>query len=372
MILRPTRPYFKRAVLAASVGLCALATSATAEDISAAYSGKTVSFVVSGAPGSLLDKYARAIGRYMVKHIPGRPVIRFRNMEGGSGRKATLWLYNKAPRDGLTIAALTPSAVVGPLIGDDADKNYDPMTFEYLGSATSPIYVCISRLDAPATDFGLIRKRRLVMGSLQDGGPTQDISHALMNLAGARFRMVPRYRDRAELLGALENGEVHGACGFRWSNLWARWPNLIKDNKVHVFLQIGLAALPALTARKVPVLWDFISDPEHHAALELLARTQQLGHPYAAPPRVPRQRVTALRVAFERTMKDIEFRADTRKARLNFSPTLGDEMESIIEKMYLTPKGIIEKARAARRAGAPAKFGNAPNDRPLDGAASKG
>jgi tripartite-type tricarboxylate transporter receptor subunit TctC len=372
MILRPTKPCFKRATFVATIVLCALGTKVAAEDISAAYSGKTISFVVAGARGSLMDKYARAIGRYMVKHIPGSPVIRFRNMEGGSGNKATLWLYNKAPRDGLTIAALTPKAIVGPLIGDAADKNYDPMKFKYLGNATSPIYVCISRLDAPATEFGLIRKRRLVMGALQVGGPTQDIAHALMNLAGARFRMVPRYRDSAQLLAALEHGEVHGACGFSWSNLWARWPDLIKDNKVKVFLQIALTALPDLTARKVPIMWDFVTDPGRRAALELLARTQQIGQPYAAPPKVPRQRVTALRVAFERTMKDLEFKADARKARLNFSPTLGDDMERIIEKMYLTPKDIVERARAARRAGEPAKASNGPNDQPLDGAASKG
>jgi hypothetical protein len=67
-----------------------------------------------------------------------------------------------------------------------------------------------------------------------------------------------------------------------------------------------------------------------------------------------------------------EFKADARKARLNLSPTLGDDMERIIEKMYLTPKAIVEKARAARRAGGPTKARNAPNDQPLDGADSKG
>ena len=182
--------------------------------------------------------------------------------------------------------ALTPNAIVGPLIGDAADKNYDPMKFEYLGSAASPIYVCITKPDAPATDFGLIRKRRLVMGALQDSGPTQDIAHALMNLAGERFRMVPRYRAIAQLLEALEHGEVHGACGFSWSNMPTRWPGLIKDNKVHVFLQVALNALPDLTARKVPIVWGFVTDSGDRVALELLARTQQIGQPYAAPPHV--------------------------------------------------------------------------------------
>ncbi len=372
MILRPNRRFFPRATLVATALLCALATRATGEDISAVYSGKTVSFVVASAAESSLDKYARAIGRYLVKHIPGGPVIRVSNMEGGSGRKATLWLYNKAPRDGLTIAALTQDAVVGPLIGDDDDKTYEPMKLEYLGNAASAVYVCISRLDAPATDFSLMRQRRLVMGALQDGGPTLNIPLALAKLAGARFRMVPGYRDHSQLLDAIEYGEIHGACGFSWSALWARWPDLINDHKVNVFLQFALNPLPALTALKVPIVWDFVTDPRRRFALELLARTQQIGRPYAAPPHVPQQRITALRVAFERTMKDPEFKADARKAKLSLSPMMGDDMQLEMVTMYSAPGDVVEMARAARRPGEPDRASIPTGKEPLDATPPKG
>ena len=67
--------------------------------------------------------------------------------------------------------------------------------------------------------------------------------------------------------------------------------------------------------------------------------------------------MTALRVAFERTMKDIDFKADARKSDLDISPTYGDDMQRMIEKMYRTPKDIVEKARAARKPGGATETG---------------
>lgn len=347
---QPIKPLVVFVALALATLLGVRAACAANEDISSVYTGKSLGFVVGAEQGSLYDKYARAIGRYMVKHIPGNPTVVFRNMEGASGRKLAMWLAGTAERTGLTVAALLPNVIMEPLVGEDReDIGYDPLKFEYLGSAASPVYICITRPDAPATAFGLVKQRRLVMGAVADGGSTQDISNALRNLVGARFRMVPRYRDEEQLLKALEYGEVHGACGYDWSGLRTRQPELIKEKKVNILLQIALNPRPDLTGRGVPIVWDFITDEDARAALQLLAGAQEIGRPYAAPPRVPHRRVTALRVAFERTMKDLDFKADARKAELDISPTYGDDMQRMIEQMYRTPASVVDRARAARK-----------------------
>jgi len=357
MMLCPTRYSLRCAALAVGIMLSASATQAANEDISAVYTGNSISLVISAAPGSLQDRYARTIGRYLIRHIPGSPSIQFENMEGSSGRKATAWLHERAPRDGLTFAALMPEVIMAPLVGDGSEEKYDPLKFNYLGSAASAVFVCIGRPDSPVTHFAQVKDQRLVIGAVHDGGATQDIAHALVNLVGARFRMVPRYEDEDQLLAALEHGEVHGACGYNWSGLRTRRPELIKEKKINILLQIALRPRPDLTLRGVPIVWDFVDDAGHRAALELLASIQEIGRPYAAPPRVVRPRVTALRVAFERTMKDIDFRADARKSDLDISPTYGDDMQRMIEKMYRTPKDIVEKARAARKAPDPKEDG---------------
>ena len=350
IMLRPMKYSLCCSVLAAAVLLCAPATKAADEDISAVYTGNSISIVISAAPGSLQDRYARTMGRYLIRHIPGGPSVQFENMQGGSGRKAAVWLYERAPRDGLIFAALMPEVIMAPLVGDGTEEKYDPLKLNYLGSAASAVFVCIARPDAPVTHFGQVKDQRLVIGAVDDGSATQDIAHALVNLAGARFRMVPRYRDEDQLLAALEHGEVHGACGYNWSGLRTRRPELIKEKKINILLQIALRPRPDLSARGVPIVWDFVDDARHRAALELLAGIQEIGRPFAAPPRVSRRRITALRVGFERTMKDIDFKADARKSDLDISPTYGDDMQRMIDKMYRTPKDVVEKARAARKA----------------------
>ena len=67
------------------------------------YRGKQVSFVVSGGVGGGYDASARLIAQYLPKYIPGAPAVVVQNQPGAGGLGATNWLYNVAPRDGLTI-----------------------------------------------------------------------------------------------------------------------------------------------------------------------------------------------------------------------------------------------------------------------------
>src|SRR5690242_9225204 len=67
------------------------------------YDGKQITFVASTASGSGYDLYARTVARWLPDHLPGHPGIVVQNMPGASGLRATNFLYNVAPKDGLTI-----------------------------------------------------------------------------------------------------------------------------------------------------------------------------------------------------------------------------------------------------------------------------
>ena len=76
---------------------------ALAEDF---YKGKQINFVVSSDVGGSYDAFARMLARYMPKYIPGQPSIVVQNMAGAGGLRATNWLYNVAPKDGLSIGMI--------------------------------------------------------------------------------------------------------------------------------------------------------------------------------------------------------------------------------------------------------------------------
>ena len=90
------------------------------------YAGKTIDLIVSNAPGGGFDIYARMIARHLGHYIPGHPTIVVKNMPGAGSAKAGVHISQIAPKDGLSIGAVTPGAIVGPLLDDKPQSMFDP------------------------------------------------------------------------------------------------------------------------------------------------------------------------------------------------------------------------------------------------------
>ena len=61
---------------------CVSMGSARAQDQAAVWKGKTVTIVVGTSAGGGYDTYARIMGRYISRHIPGNPTVVVANMPG--------------------------------------------------------------------------------------------------------------------------------------------------------------------------------------------------------------------------------------------------------------------------------------------------
>jgi tripartite-type tricarboxylate transporter receptor subunit TctC len=70
------------------------------------------------------------------------------------------------------------------------------------------------------------------------------------------------------------------------------------------------------------------------------------------PPDTPKDMVTAIRRAFDATLKDPDFLADAEKALLEVDPVTGEEMEQILRNAYAAPKALVERAAEFSGAGA--------------------
>src|SRR5262245_45706538 len=93
------RPRMRRPHLLA---LCAFAAvgvaGAKADTVADFYKGRAVTVVVSSSAAGGYDTLARALARYMGKHLPGNPAFIVRNMPGAGGMTATNFLYNNADK----------------------------------------------------------------------------------------------------------------------------------------------------------------------------------------------------------------------------------------------------------------------------------
>jgi hypothetical protein len=141
---------------------------------------------------------------------------------------------------------------------------------------------------------------------------------------------------------ALESGETEGVCGLSWSTMKAARPHWIKDNKLNVIVQLGLAKLPELP--DVPSALDLVSDPVKRQVLELILIRQEIGRPVAAPPGLPADRLEALRRAFDDTMRDPEFLAEAAKAQLEIEPLTARQIDALLANAFATPKAIVAQA----------------------------
>jgi tripartite-type tricarboxylate transporter receptor subunit TctC len=311
------------------------------------YAGKTINFIIGGNPGGGYDTYARTVARHLADHIPGNPTIVPQNMPGAGSGKAAQYIYKVAPRDGTAIGALYPGAIVGPLLDDQTHWHFKPTEFIYLGSADSGTRLCMTWKTSKTKTFEDARKHKVVMGASQAGGSTRDYAYLLNRMAGAKFDVVSGYKGSVDILLAMERGEVEGLCGFDWSSLLAQRPEWVKNHSIHLILQMGVEPNQKLLKEGVPEVWKYVMSDDDRQAIDLIVSQQVFGRPYILPPGTPKDRVKILRAAFDATMKDEKLLADAKKSRIIIDPTSGEKAQALVEKLYATPKRIVDKAKSA-------------------------
>src|SRR5262249_30749873 len=125
--------------------------------------------------------------------------------------------------------------------------------------------------------------------------------------------------------------------------LKAAKPDWIRDRKLNVLLQMGFARSPDLP--DVPFATDLVETEQQRRMLELLFTSTAIGRPLAAPPNTPKEAVEALRTAFDATMRDPDFLEEGRRLSAEISPTKGDEVQRIIERMYQTPAPVVQRLK---------------------------
>jgi tripartite-type tricarboxylate transporter receptor subunit TctC len=96
----------------------------------------------------------------------------------------------------------------------------------------------------------------------------------------------------------------------------------------------------------VPSIWKYVKGENRRIAEVILAQ-QEFHRPFVAPPGTPAERLTALRAAFDKAMRDKGFLADAKKQKLDLAPKSGKVVGDLIAKVYAEPKELLAKASKA-------------------------
>ena len=309
------------------------------------YGGKTIEFVVGGDAGGGYDIYARAVARHLGRHIPGNPTIIVKNMPGAGSTRAGVYIGTVAPKDGNTLGAMMPGAIMGPLLDDRPNTQFDPTKVIYIGTADSGVRVCVTFQNSKIKTFEDAQKSKTIVGATAAGGATRDYAYLHNKTAGAKFDVVSGYQGTVDIALAMERGEVDGLCGWDWSSVKSQKADWVRDKKLNVLVQVALDPEPELTRLGIPQIWKYVTRDDDRKVAELVISQQVFQRSYIAPPGTPAEQINILRTAFDATMKDGDFLADAEKMRLSITPLSGAKVQELIERLYKTPKALIERAK---------------------------
>ena len=322
-----------------ALAFAAFSLPAASDPVAEFYKGKQLTIIVGSAPGGDYDVWARMIGRYFVRYIPGNPEVIVQNMPGAGGIRATNFTYSVSPRDGTVVAMTSRNAPFRAVSGDKMVR-FDPLKMNWLGSPEVTNRVCIVASNAPVKHAKDIFTKELIVAGSGQGSALSTIPPMLNRLLGTRMKLIEGYNSATDAKLAIDRGEVHGLCQ-SYTQISRAYADELANNKIKILFRMEELPIPGVDA---PSIYDFTTDDKQRQVLALFSVGVVLGRPMYAPPDVPRERVIALRRAYEQALRDRDLRAEADKLGLVVTHTSGEEIERIVATLMKTPREIRDLA----------------------------
>ena len=303
------------------------------------FKSKPFEVIVGYDTGGGYDIYARALARHIGKHLPGNPTVIVKNMPGAQTRTAANYIYNIAPKDGTVIGTVARGLPTEELLGSGGIR-FESTKFNWIGSMNNEVSVGVAWHTSPIQTFEDTKKREMIVGGIADSLLFVQVMNAIL---GTKFKTITGYKSGGEIGLAMQRGEVEGRMGWSWSSVVSMNPEWIRENKIRNLVQFSTSKHADL--QNVPLVTELATDPGDRALLELVFSRQVIGRPFIAPPGLDAETVRILRKAFNDTMKDPDFLAEMQKANLEVNPIPGEDVQTLIERLFKTPPAVLERAK---------------------------
>ena len=339
----------RRACVYAVLAVMAAATAGpvVAQAPAEFYKGQTITIYVGLSPGGGYDLNARLFAKYLARYIPGQPQVIVRNMPGGGGLVMTNYVANVPPKDGLHIGAPQRGIPFEPLLVDASNAKYDPVKLQWIGSVNADASVAVATRRSGVKTWQDLKTRELIVAGTGVGTESVVVPYVLRNVLGLKLKVIAGYPGGSEMNLAMQHGEVDGRGTFSWTSLKPHVKDWVGSGDLIILYQQALKKHPDIP--DVPLVIDLAENDDQRQLLELQFTAFELGRPYFVAERVPAERVSALRRAFDQAMKDKELLADAERQQLEVNPTAGVDMEQILARVYATPKALVARLAEASR-----------------------
>ena len=263
---------------------------------------------------------ARLLGKYMVKHYPGATESVVKVVPGGNGINAANFIYNLAPKDGLTFGTFTRSAPLAGLIGGK-NIQFETDKFTWLGSTS----------DGRKNPNVILSHRKYDGSTLNMGeqgtseGSTIDM---IKNMTGWNLKRVSGYKDVPEIRLAFSRKEIDGFF-IVYSTLMAGNPEF----KPNIIIQYGNGLARHTELKDVPTLMELTVSEDNKKLLAYRELAEIMARPFVAPPQISNEKASLLREAFNKAVHDPEFIEEAMKMSIDVSFLGHKDAEDIILRL---------------------------------------
>jgi tripartite-type tricarboxylate transporter receptor subunit TctC len=258
-------------------------------------------------------------------------------MPGGGSFRAAQFLHSVAAKDGTYLGSVSQTLALDTAMAEK--RLLDATELPYLGRLTTNIDTGVALLKTGIKSFDDVRKKQFSVGTTGGASTAVLLPSSLNAFGGAQFKLVKGYQGAAEVLIALERGEVEVAGAVGVPNLLTRHPDWLKGGAT-ILYQAALNRHPLLP--NVPTLPELGLTDEGKMVLRAIASTAEIGRSILTTPGVPPERLSALRKAFAEMVKDPAFLAAAKKRNITIEPGTGEAMDEIVRETMRTPKNVLK------------------------------
>ena len=331
----------KKSLAMVAIGWALLAPGhAVAQPAEEFFKGRTITLYIGFSPGGSYDFFGKLIAKHMGRHIAGTPGIVPSSMPGAGSFTAANWLFSAAPKDGTAFGIVSQTMAIEELLKNPAVK-FKAAEFNWIGRATNIVEIGYVGSHSVAKSIEDVKKHEIPVAGTGPGSPSEGYPRLLNALAGTRFKVIGGFRGSTEGMLAVERGEVDGALT-SWQTMKVTRKQQLDEGKLRVLVQYAPAREPDLP---VPAVVELAQNDADRALLDFYASGGEVGRAFLAPPGVPADRITELRRAFDRVMKDKEFATDIERAKAEFNPKTGEEMQKLVADTARVSPNVVERMR---------------------------
>jgi tripartite-type tricarboxylate transporter receptor subunit TctC len=323
--------------------------SAIADPVEDFYRGKRVTLVIGYGTGGGYDTYARLFARFVGEHIPGKPTVIAQNMPGAGSRGAANWLYNVAPKDGTVIATLSQTTPTDQALGQSGIQ-FDARHYNWIGNMVVVNNILFVSAASGARTIDDAKKKVITVGASGASSPSVLYPQVSNTVLGTKFKIVSGYPGGGAINLAVERGEVDGRGSDSWASMKANNAHWLREKTINILFQIGPRREGDLP--DTPLWSELGQSDEQRQILDVLSGDVAVGRPILTAPDVPSDRVAALRLAFDRTMRDRNFVAAAEQAGMVLNPIGGEELQRIVARVTSPAPEAIAKVKEAIRSSA--------------------